>query len=103
MAKNSKPVVAKGLKPVAKPNLDPMQRIIESARQGKLVVVVGTGVSIGLTNGAVPSWTELIKNGFEYGKKKGRITDAHLATWSNQLGSTDMDDLLGPFATHREC
>lgn len=95
MTKKSSPVVANGLKPVAKPKLDPMQRIIESARQDNLVVVVGTGVSIGLTNGVVPSWTDLIKNGFEYGNTKGRITDGHLKSWSNQLGSTDMDDLLG--------
>ncbi|RTL25194.1 MAG: SIR2 family protein, partial [Rhodocyclaceae bacterium] len=92
MAKNAKTV---GLRSVAKPPLGPMQKIVESARQGKLVVVVGTGVSIGLTNGLVPSWTGLIKNGFEYGNKKGRVTNVHLDTWSNQLASTDMDDLLG--------
>ncbi len=80
---------------LVKPNLDPMLRIIESAQQGKLVVIVGAGVSIGLTNGVAPSWTGLIKNGFDFGKKKGRISDANLATWSNQLASTDMDDLLG--------
>lgn len=93
MAKNAKTV--KGVESVAKPALGPMQRIVESARQGKLVVVVGTGVSIGLTNGTVPSWTGLIKSGFEYALKKGCITDIHLNTWSNQLASTDMDDLLG--------
>lgn len=95
MGKKSKTVVEKGLKPVAKVTLGPMQRIVESARQGKLVVVVGAGVSIGLTDGVVPSWTGLIRSGFDYGIKKGRITDAHLNTWSNQLASTDMDDLLG--------
>lgn len=74
---------------------DPMQRVIESARQGKLVVIVGAGVSIGLTNGKALSWTGLIKNGFDYGIKKGRITDVQLNSWSSQLASTDMDDLLG--------
>lgn len=95
MIKKSKTAEAKAPKRVAKPTPDPMQRIVESARQGKLVVVVGAGVSMGLTNSGIPSWTGLIKNGFDYGRKKGRITAAQLTTWSSQLASTDMDDLLG--------
>jgi hypothetical protein len=75
--------------------LNPMQKVVESARLGKLVVVVGAGVSMGLTNGEVPSWVGLIKNGFEYANKKGRITDNQLTNWSSQLSSSDMDDLLG--------
>jgi hypothetical protein len=86
---------AKAPNRAAKIDHDPMQRIIESAQQGKLVVIVGAGVSAGLTNGVAPSWSGLIKSGFEYGKKKGRITDTQLTTWSSQLASSDMDDLLG--------
>jgi hypothetical protein len=91
----SKTAVAKAPNRVAKPTPDMMQRIVESARKGKLVVVVGAGVSAGLTNGVVPSWNALIKNGFDYAKKKGRISDAQFTGWSSQLASTDMDDLLG--------
>lgn len=75
--------------------LDPMQKIIASARQGQLVVVVGAGVSMGLTNGGLPSWSGLIKSGFEYAHKKARITDTQLTTWNSQLASSDMDELLG--------
>ena len=73
---------------------DPMRKIIESAKHGKLVVIVGAGMSVGLTNGLAPSWTGLIKNGFDYGVKKGRITTTQLTAWSSQLASSDMDDLL---------
>jgi hypothetical protein len=72
-----------------------MRKIIESAKHGKLVVIVGAGMSVGLTNGLAPSWTGLIKNGFDYGVKKGRITTTQLTAWSSQLASSDMDDLLG--------
>lgn len=71
-----------------------MPRILRSAQQGKLVIVVGTGVSIGLTSGVIPSWSQLIKNGFDYATKKGRITPAQLSSWGGQLASSDMDDLL---------
>lgn len=74
---------------------DPMQGIMAAARQGKLVAVVGAGVSAGLTNGRAPSWTDLIRSGFDFGVRKGRITKAQHTTWSSQLASTDMDDLLG--------
>lgn len=94
MVTKSKTVVKKIVTRVAKPTQDPMGRIVESAQQGKLVVIVGAGVSAGLTNGVVPSWTGLIKSGFDYGEKKGRITATQLTTWSSQLGSSDIDDLL---------
>lgn len=95
MAGKPKTPKAVELKAVTKLTTSPMQRIVESARQGKLVVVVGTGVSIGLTHGEVPSWSGLIKNGFDYGVMKGLITKTQLSTWSSQLASADMDDLLG--------
>lgn len=87
---------AQGIKPTSnsKMNLDPLQKIVDSAHQGQLIVVVGTGVSIGLTNGAIPSWNSLIESGFRYALKKGRITETQLTTWSGQLASSDMDDLL---------
>lgn len=72
----------------------PMQRILEAGEQGRLVVIVGAGVSIGLTNAKIPSWVGLIKNGFDYALTKGRITETQLNSWKNQLSSDDIDDLL---------
>jgi len=71
-----------------------MEKIVESARQGQLVVVVGTGVSMGLTNNGISSWSGLIKSAFTYAHKKGRVLDAQLATWDNLVNSSDMDELL---------
>src|SRR4029079_16698212 len=72
-------------------------RLQESCSRGELVVVAGTGVSIGLTNGHVPalSWTGVIHHGFDYGVKKGRITPAQAQAWRPQLDSSDLDDVLG--------
>jgi hypothetical protein len=62
-----------------------------------LVAVIGTGVSVGLTNRAIPalSWKELVRDGFAYGVQKGKITAAQEGTWKGQLDSDDLDDLLG--------
>jgi hypothetical protein len=61
-------------------------KIVGSARDGKLVVVIGTGVSMALTNGANPtlSWKGLIADGFEHCLRKGKIT----AKASRKLEST---------------
>jgi len=69
----------------------------KSARDGKLVAVIGTGVSMALTDGKNPalSWKGLIENGFAYGVTKGKITTTQSASWKNQLNSNDLDDLLG--------
>jgi hypothetical protein len=71
-----------------------IEKIKASARDGKLVLVVGAGVSTGLTDGAMPTWRGLIKNGFEYALKKGRIKEEQFAAWKHQYTSSDMDDLL---------
>lgn len=95
MAKKSSAVISKTTTRTPKSSLDPMEKIVESARQGQLVIVVGSGVSMGLTNNALPSWGGLIKSGFNYAHKKGRISDIQLQTWANLLNSSDMDELLG--------
>ena len=53
-----------------------LERLTESARRGELVAVIGTGLSLALTDGKVRalSWKGLIKDGLEYGKTKGKIT-----------------------------
>lgn len=73
-----------------------MARIQDSISRGELVVVVGSGISLALTNGDLPalSWTGLVRNGFAYGVKKGKITEAQAQNWRTQLESKDIDDLL---------
>jgi hypothetical protein len=74
-----------------------IRRIKESAHKNELVIVVGTGVSMALTDAKIPalSWKGLIGDGFIYGKTKGLITSTQVESWRAQLESTDLDDLLG--------
>ena len=71
-------------------------RLTDSARRGELVVITGTGVSIGLTDSSIAalSWNGLIRDGFAYGVKKGKITTKQSRAWEAQLSSKDLDDLL---------
>jgi hypothetical protein len=73
-----------------------IDQIKDSAANGRLVAVIGTGVSLALTNNKYRalSWRGLIENGFEYGATKGKITAAQKASWQAQLDSTDIDDIL---------
>jgi hypothetical protein len=74
-----------------------LTQLKDSAREKKLVGVIGTGVSMALTNGKNPalSWRGLIESGFAYGLTKAKITPSQKAAWTTQLSSDDMDDLLG--------
>jgi hypothetical protein len=74
-----------------------LTQLKDAAREKKLVAVIGTGVSMALTNGKNPalSWRGLIENGFAYGLTKAKITPSQKAAWNAQLTSDDMDDLLG--------
>jgi hypothetical protein len=73
-----------------------INQVLESARRGELVVVCGSGLSMGLTNGAMPalSWRGLIKNGFEYAVTKGKIAAKQADSWQMQRESADIDELL---------
>ena len=77
--------------------LDGVALLTESARLGELVAIVGTGVSIGLTDNKIPtvSWRGLILDGYAHGVQKGIITPSQEAAWRPQLDSSDLDDLLG--------
>jgi hypothetical protein len=68
----------------------------ESIAREELVVVVGTGVSVSLTNNEVKqlSWTGLIESGFAFAGIKGKITPAQIETWKSQLQSDDIDEVL---------
>ncbi|HVQ70416.1 MAG TPA: tetratricopeptide repeat protein [Bradyrhizobium sp.] len=70
--------------------------LMKSAHDGKLVAVIGTGVSIALTNGknAALAWKGLVANGFAYGVTKGKITPEQRQAWQAQLNSNDLADLL---------
>lgn len=76
---------------------DPFAQIQESARQGKLVVVVGTGFSLSVTERELPAlgWKALVKDGFEECVRLGKIKPAQATTWQAQIDSDDLDDLLG--------
>lgn len=77
--------------------VDAIAHMRASAASGKLVAVIGTGVSLALTGGAnrALSWNGLIENGFEYGTTKGTISVSQKLSWEAQLGSTDVDEVLG--------
>jgi hypothetical protein len=75
----------------------PISWITDAVRRNELVAVIGTGVSMGLTNGKIPalSWKGLVRDGFAFGAKKGKITSTQVEAWKPQLESSDLDDLLG--------
>lgn len=78
------------------PTADPVaiHRLTDSARRCELVAVVGSGVSVGLTDIRTLSWKGLVQHGFSYAVKKGKIRAAQAKAWKPQLDSTDLDDLL---------
>lgn len=73
-----------------------LRKIATSVSNQELVAVIGTGVSLALTDGAIPtlSWRGLIRNGFEYAVRKGQMKEAQAQTWNAQLESHDIDELL---------
>jgi hypothetical protein len=77
-------------------SLAAIPQLVDSVHRGELVAVVGSGVSMALTNGLVPalSWKGLVENGFSYGLKKGKISASQAEGWKVQLSSSDLDDLL---------
>ncbi|RJG12307.1 NACHT domain-containing protein [Pseudomonas cavernicola] len=70
--------------------------IRQSISKGELVVVVGTGCSISVTNNYYKSlsWSGLIKSGFDFAGVKGKVSSEQIGFWSNQLHSSDIDDVL---------
>uniref|UniRef100_Q01YL7 Putative signal transduction protein with Nacht domain n=1 Tax=Solibacter usitatus (strain Ellin6076) TaxID=234267 RepID=Q01YL7_SOLUE len=76
---------------------NPILKLAESARRNELVAIIGTGVSVGLANAKIPtlSWKGLIRDGFQYAQKKGKISADQIATWQPQLDSSDLDEVLG--------
>lgn len=73
-----------------------IENIKESILKDELVVVIGTGCSIALTDSSnkILSWKGLIESGFDYATVKGKISNEQKGFWSNQLASNDIDDLL---------
>ena len=73
-----------------------IRQLLDSTKRGQLVAVIGTGVSLQLTDAKIAalSWKGLIADGFAYALKKGKITDAQFKSWKPQRESDDLDDLL---------
>lgn len=91
------PMPKKASKPLQRlPHADRLLQLTESASRGELVAVVGTGVSVALTDNKIPelTWKGLVQHGFAYGVGKGKISDAQAKIWEPHLDSTDLDDLL---------
>lgn len=74
-----------------------IEKLKKNIASGDLVVVIGTGVSIGLTNNSRPalSWQGLIENGLGYALQKAKITSQQAENWRDLLCSDDIDDMLG--------
>jgi hypothetical protein len=75
----------------------PTAWISDAVQRNELVAVVGTGVSMGLTDGKISalSWKGLVRDGFAFGAKKGKITSNQVEAWKPQRVSSGLDDLLG--------
>lgn len=73
-----------------------LSAIKESIDKGELVVVVGTGCSLSLTNGQLPtlSWKGLVSSGLKFSLERGKITDSQFTVRSGMLDSPDIDDIL---------
>ncbi|WP_159815785.1 SIR2 family protein [Pseudomonas sp. 18058] len=80
-------------------SIDPaniIEKLKKKIASGDLVVVIGTGVSIGLTNNKRPalSWQGLIATGLENALQKGKITSSQSELYSKLLYTDDVDDML---------
>jgi hypothetical protein len=69
---------------------DSIARLTDSARRGELVAIIGAGVSMSLTNGAIPalSWKGPIRDGFANGVQKGKFTATQAEAWKAQASSS---------------
>lgn len=79
------------------PTTSAILHLTESAQRGELVVVIGSGVSIALTNNNIPalSWQGLIADGLEEGLQRGNIDPVQKERWTACSRSSDLDELLG--------
>lgn len=74
-----------------------MDKLKQDIAAGDLVVVVGTGVSIGLTGNKRKelSWQGLIADGIGCALQKGKMSSAQCERWNGMLYSDDIDEMLG--------
>lgn len=68
----------------------------EAAANAKLAIIIGTGVSVSLTDNKFPalSWKGLIRDGFSHAASIGKINREQERHWQSQIASTDLDDLI---------
>lgn len=74
-----------------------IEDIRSSASNGKLIVVLGAGVSIGLMprNTEPLSWLNLVRSGLNFGHARGLLKEEQRLRNEEALLSSDIDDLLG--------
>ncbi len=74
-----------------------LEKLKKSISSGDLIVIIGSGVSIGLTNNSRPalSWKGLIEDGLQHCVYKGKATQPQSDIWKGLLNSDDIDDMLG--------
>lgn len=73
-----------------------IEDIRKSAEAGQLIVVLGAGSSIALTQRSKKAllWTGLVRSGLDYGHVRRLISDGQYSRYSDALASDDIDDLL---------
>jgi hypothetical protein len=83
-------------RPSVQSDKTPLRNIAGSTRSNELVAVIGSGVSLALTDGKYDSlsWRGLIRDGLSYAVRKGKITKQQSEVWNTQVDSSDMDELL---------
>ena len=72
-----------------------LEEILSSLAAGDLIIVIGSGVSVAMSDGVLPNWPNLIKLGLSHCQKKGIINEAQHNRWTSTLQSDDIDELLG--------
>lgn len=72
------------------------ERLRPAIDRKELVVVVGTGSSLLLTENRIPtlSWPGLVQAGLDEAIARGKLTSAEGNVWRDLLASTDLDALL---------
>ncbi len=77
--------------------MDHIAELKDAAASGKLVVVLGAGVSLSIASPITPakSWTDLLRNALIFANEAGHVDDAQHKRQLEALNSGDMDELLG--------
>lgn len=72
-----------------------IEQLQASAKKGELIVVLGAGVSVALTDRKAPTWLGLMKNGLAYCRTKGIFDETVQKAQLGLLDTGDFDCMLG--------